>query len=94
MNVTLEQPTCFNKLVPICSTLKNPKVQLSENSIQLLSPIEISHSENAESVNIITSPHKYVVNIQNISDKSTNIDLLKWETWNAKEESAKLASAP
>ena len=53
MNVTQDQSQCFNKLLPICSTPKNPKVQLSENSIQMPSPIEISHSENAVSVNIV-----------------------------------------
>ena len=54
MNVTQDQSPCFNKLLPICSAPKNAKVQLSENSIQMPSPIEISHSENAVSVNIIT----------------------------------------
>ena len=56
MNVTQDQYPCFNKLLPICSTPKNPNVQLSENSIEMPSPIEISHSENAVSVNTITPP--------------------------------------
>ena len=73
MNVTQDQSPCFNKLLPICSTSKNTKVQLSEISIQMPSPIEISHSENAVSVNIVTSLPRPLINIQNISDKSTNI---------------------
>ena len=55
MNVTQEKSPCFNKLLPICSTPKNPNGQLSDNSIQMASPIEISHSENAVNVNIVTS---------------------------------------
>ena len=73
MNVTQDQSPCFNKLLPICSRPKNPNMQLSENSIEIPSPIEISHSENAMSVNIITPPTWPVVNIQKISDKSSNI---------------------
>ena len=73
MNVTQDQYPCFNKSLPICSTPKNPIVQLSENSIETPSPIEISHSENAVSVNTITPQAQPVVNIPKISDKSTYI---------------------
>ena len=56
MNVTQDQSPCLNKLLPISSTPNNPKVQLSQNPIQMPSPIEIAHSQNAMSVNIITPP--------------------------------------
>ena len=72
MNLTQNEYPCFNKLLPICSTPKNPNMQLSENLIEMPS-IEISHSENAISVNTITPPAQPVVNIPKISDKSTNI---------------------
>ena len=39
MNVTQDQYPCFNKLLSICNTPKNPNVQLSENSIEMPSPI-------------------------------------------------------
>ena len=73
MNVTQDEYPCFNKLLPICSTPKNPNVQLGKNSIEMPSTIEISHSENAISVNTITTLAQPVVNIPKISDKSTNI---------------------
>ena len=73
MNVTQGEYPCFNKLLPICSTPKNPNVQLSENLIAMPSLIEISHSENTFSVNTITPPTQSVVNIPKISDKSTYI---------------------
>ena len=47
-------------------------LKLSENSIEMPSPIEISHSENAVSVNTITLPARPVINIPKISDKSAN----------------------
>ena len=72
MNVTQDQYPCFNELLPICSSPKNPYVQLSENSIEMPSPIEISDSETAISVNTITPLAQHVVNIPNISDKSAN----------------------
>ena len=56
MNVTQDEYPCFNKLLPKCSTPKNPNVQLSEKLIEMTSPIEISHSESAFSVNTITTP--------------------------------------
>ena len=56
LNVTQDQYPCFNKLLPICSTPKIPNVQLSEKSIEMPSPIEISHSQNAVSVNTVTPP--------------------------------------
>ena len=55
MNVTLDEYPRFNKLLPKCSTSKNPNMQLSEKFIEMPSPIEISHPESAFSVNTITT---------------------------------------
>ena len=54
LNLTQDQYQSFNKILPICSTSKIPNVELSENLIEMPSPIEISHCEKAVSVNTIT----------------------------------------
>ena len=54
LNLTQDQYPSFNKILPICSTPKIPNVELSENPIEMPSPIEISHCEKAFSVNTIT----------------------------------------
>ena len=54
LNPTQYQNLSFNKILPICSTPKIPNVKLSENPIEMPSPIEISNCEKAVSVNAVT----------------------------------------
>ena len=72
LNLTQDQYPSFNKILPICSTPKIPNVELSENPIEMPSPIEISHCEKALSVNTVTPLAQHVDNIPKISDKSAN----------------------
>ena len=92
LNLIQDQYQSFNKILPICSTPKIPNVELSENLIEMPSPIEISQCEKAISVNTVTPLAQHVDNIPKISDKSANNHCANNKNGQTKEKSVKLAS--